>query len=253
MNKYRIGRIAGSWINFTPPIRGGIYRADTEDNDQDVDTDTDVDNDNDTDWSSYPPSWNSSRTSLDLIEEQEATKPDENTTPTTNSRETLSPQRLRPSDKASEVRCRKASNTQEPDSSEMPPILSKPSLLLTSPEDYTSTILQEEIDNGVRDNPSLDAQTQRVIALKYQSLHERVKNEGFYDCQYAEYGKEMIRYTFLFACFIGCLRAEWYMTSAIFLGLFWVRNCLPTINPFLADLCCSNKSCSQPMMPVIEV
>ncbi|CAF9904327.1 MAG: hypothetical protein ALECFALPRED_007499 [Alectoria fallacina] len=31
MNKYRIGRIAEPWVNLTPPIRGGIYRDNTED------------------------------------------------------------------------------------------------------------------------------------------------------------------------------------------------------------------------------
>ena len=32
----------------------------------------------------------------------------------------------------------------------------------------------------------------------------------------------MIRYTSLFVMFLFALRQEWYMTSAVFLGLFWV-------------------------------
>ena len=89
-------------------------------------------------------------------------------------------------------------------------------------EEYTAQVMQQEIDDNIAAYPSLDADTQRVITLKYQALHERVKNEGYYDCRYIEYGKEAIRYSTLFATFLFALHSKWYITSAVFLGLFWV-------------------------------
>jgi delta8-fatty-acid desaturase len=89
---------------------------------------------------------------------------------------------------------------------------------------------QDEVNQGVRDYPSLDAATQRAITKRYQALHERVKNEGYYDCRYVEYGKEFLRYSFLFGCFFGLLQAGWYIPSACFLGAFWV--CHPTPSPY---------------------
>lgn len=90
-----------------------------------------------------------------------------------------------------------------------------------SPEAYAANMVQKEVDDDHRDYPSLDPQTQGLITEKYQQLHERVKQEGFYDCPYYDYGKEFLRYSVLFALFVVALRAEWYITSSAFLGLFW--------------------------------
>ena len=221
MNKYRIGYIEGSWINFTPPIRGGIYR-DAKDIDTDIEDDftaADTDDENDTDWSSCVPSWNSSRTSLSLdVDEDPKNRSDHTSFPYINTLKQSS-SLLAPPEETSRPRLRKTLLRQGEDTIAITP--SQPSLL-TSPEEYTASILQEEVETSVRDNPSLDAQTQGHIAAKYQALHQRVKTEGYYDCQYTEYMKEVVRYTFLFGCFFVCLRKEWYMTSAVFLGLFWV-------------------------------
>jgi hypothetical protein len=92
----------------------------------------------------------------------------------------------------------------------------------SSVDDYISRAVQGEINSDMKDFPSLDMQTQREINLKYRALHDRVAREGFYQCRYSEYGKEAIRYTTLFALFLLTLRSGWYITSAAFLGLFWV-------------------------------
>lgn len=88
--------------------------------------------------------------------------------------------------------------------------------------DYISDAVQGEIASDVKDFPPLDEDTQRAITLKYQALHERVSKEGFYDCHYTEYGKEVLRYGLLFAIFLFALKSQWFLTSAAFLGLFWV-------------------------------
>jgi len=90
-----------------------------------------------------------------------------------------------------------------------------------SPAEYVANTIQEEIDADIAQYPSLNFDTQHDIALKFETLHERVKEEGFYECRYIEHGKEMVRYSTLFALFISTLRMECYFVSACFLGLFW--------------------------------
>lgn len=89
-------------------------------------------------------------------------------------------------------------------------------------EQYATKLEQEEIAQGLLDNPAVDAETQRAIALEYRALHQQIKDEGLYQCRYSEYGKELIRYSILFAIFIYLLLAKWYLASAVFLGMFWV-------------------------------
>lgn len=213
MNKYRIGRVAGPWVNFTPPIRGGIYRDSTEAAQYKPD-DEDGD-DAGSYWSSSRESLNSSTTSLDSI-----TNGDVGHSAMMTSRPNKGLDQYASS--AHEGR-HNPSNAQLNDHQRL------------SPKDYTSSAVQKAIDDDVRNNPSLDAETQRAITLKYQILHQRVHDEGFYDCHYIEYGKEIIRYILLFSLFFTFLRAEWYITSACFLGLFWVSSCTPFSNFQLAD------------------
>jgi len=208
MNKYRIGRIDGPWTNFTPPIRGGVFREVTHD----VEAGTDSEGDTDTDWSSYPPSVNSSRSSLNLVDEKGGSQLDSVTLKDPEASSSL----LRPLDRDVKHRC---NIRKVPDHVVGTSEGSTPS----SREAYTSSVLQKEIEDNIGSNPSLDEGTQREIAVKYQRLHDRVKDDGFYNCNYVEYGKELTRYTLLFVLFVVCLRAEWYLSSATFLGLFWVN------------------------------
>jgi delta8-fatty-acid desaturase len=90
-------------------------------------------------------------------------------------------------------------------------------------EQYAIEQEEREIEEGLRDNPSLDHETQKAIVQNYRALHQQFKDEGLYQCRYSEYAKESIRYAALFAAFGYFLYIKWYMTSAIFLGLFWVR------------------------------
>ena len=219
MGKYRIGWIAaGPWVNFTPPIRGGIYRNDTQA--AEYKPGDEYDDDTDSYWGSSRESLNSSTTSLDsmtvenvrdsaIISSHLNKGPDQSSS-------------FLPHDRAKERR-QKPSNAQLNDHQ------------CLSPKDYTSSAIQKAIEDGIRDNPSLDAETQHAITLKYQMLHQRVKNEGFYDCHYIDYGKEIIRYALLFSLFLTFLRAEWYLTSACFLGLFWVSLSVQSSNLQNAD------------------
>lgn len=150
-----------------------------------------------------------------------------------------------------------APNTGAPTSAPLPPAdrLSR--------ETYTAALEQKEIADGIRNYPSLDPETQGAIRAEYRALHKLVQDGGHYKCRYEEYGKEMIRYTALFGAFLYFLSIEWYITSAGFLGFFWVGHPPPPLgrssphyDPFLGTTRLtrrlhSNKSCSSRTMLAI--
>ncbi|KAF2126142.1 delta 8-(E)-sphingolipid desaturase [Dothidotthia symphoricarpi CBS 119687] len=125
----------------------------------------------------------------------------------------------------------------------------------THREQYATEIEQKEIEEGLRDNPSIDPATQAAILDDYRELHQQFKDEGLYQCRYSEYGKESIRYGILFAIFGTLLYCKWYLTSAMFLGMFWQQIMFTAhdaghrgisgnfiidtlIGAFVADFCC---------------
>lgn len=94
-----------------------------------------------------------------------------------------------------------------------------------TPEQYTDWAIGQGEATDMRDYPSLDMDLQQAIAEKYMQLHERIAEAGLYNCPYREYGKEMARYLGLFGLFLYTLSRGWNLTSAVFLGLFWVCAC----------------------------
>lgn len=95
-------------------------------------------------------------------------------------------------------------------------------------EKYAVQLEEQEIAEGLANNPSVDAETQRIIVHEYRALHQQIKDEGLYKCHYINYDKECIRYGLLFAAFMYLLHIKYYLTSSIFLGLFWVCWCCST-------------------------
>lgn len=91
-------------------------------------------------------------------------------------------------------------------------------------EGFTAAMEERERQDDIRSIPSLDLAQQLELRDKYQALHQRVKDEGLYDCPYIEYGKECARYAFLFGMFLYLVSIGWYLTSALFLGGFWVSS-----------------------------
>ncbi|KAK4464085.1 delta 8-(E)-sphingolipid desaturase 2 [Cladorrhinum samala] len=120
---------------------------------------------------------------------------------------------------------------------------------------YTEWAMEQEVEKALRDYPSVDPKVQVDIQKKYRALHQRIYDEGLYNCPYLAYGKELARYSLLFSAFLVALRSEWYMTSACFLGLFWHQIMFTAhdaghraitgnfeidslIGMFIADFCC---------------
>ncbi|KAL8922148.1 MAG: hypothetical protein Q9208_005343 [Pyrenodesmia sp. 3 TL-2023] len=175
MNRYRIGRVSGPWINFTPPIRGGKFSAKA---------------DKDSPNALETPSVHAEALSKFFHGEEYTSESEDSSRPPTPPCKTLSKGGL-------EV-------------SQAPP-----------DEPNNAKVVRQALDDDIAQYPSLDAGTQQSIVQKYRELHERVKKEGYYECRYREYAKELIRYVSIFAVFIVALRAGWYITSAALLGLFW--------------------------------
>ena len=254
MLAYRIGRVQLPWTNFVPPIRGGkfrtveecrqvgeeavIYNVEDADASSDEDASSSTVGSEATLWSSNASVASSIGESLE--EEADAVKPTKYASTATLGQD-LRQRRLLLGDVQA---CENVDGA----------------ALGQSRDAYISAAMQQEIDDCLRDYPSLDAATQINITKKYQALHERVKAEGHYDCRYTEYAKEGVRYVSLFLLFIGTLLSGeigWgrIIISACFLGLFWhqimftahdaghraiTHSFVPDtlIGIFIADFCC---------------
>lgn len=232
MKRYRIGRIVGQWKNMVPPIQGGVYNVQEEDDaesssdtasivtdDDKQDSGIDCDTASDTDTSSIDLSIKKGPYKRLVYGHDNA---------------------IERIDSAVDVSSKDTATT---------------TTKARSPAEFVANTIQEEIDADIAKYPSLDFDTQADIAQKFETLHQRVKDEGFYECRYIEYGKEMVRYSTLFALFISTLRMEWYFVSACFLGLFWHQIMFTAhdaghrgitkditkdtlIGIFIADFCC---------------
>ena len=200
MGAYQIGRIEEPWTNFTPPIRGGIFES--------------VDHDNPEPESSVEPDLsplNSSATGLDTLIDGHHDHRIDYADPSVEG--------SRPRFSSKEFDDYSVAHQSTIAGKATPKVLFRDG---QTRKEYTSELVTQERDASASKYPSLDVETQRAIVQKYQALHERVKNEGFYDCPYTEYGKDAVRWVILFSLAVVALRSGWYITSAVFLGLFWV-------------------------------
>jgi len=215
MKAYRIGRIQQPWINLEPPLRGGVYHKDGEIDESEISA---SDGEEDSTWSSKQLSLSSSASSVYTSTDLESEIPKETVKAATADRAIPECGDVLVSCTRRKAFAAGVDETQQP-ALKLPDTYPAKNLSRAA---YTVVLEQKEILDGIRAYPSLDIATQGNIALEYKALHERIKNEGFYECRYSEYGKEAIRWTILFCAFIFLLNAKWYLTSAIFLGMFWV-------------------------------
>lgn len=86
---------------------------------------------------------------------------------------------------------------------------------------FLDSLTREQISLDLDKYPSLDEETQDNIIKKYRELHQKIKDEGLYQCSYWKYGIESISYVSLFALMLVCIRYGWYITGAFSLGFMW--------------------------------
>ncbi|KAK9467539.1 fatty acid desaturase-domain-containing protein [Lipomyces arxii] len=77
------------------------------------------------------------------------------------------------------------------------------------------------VERDLNKYPSLDYQTQLNITHKYRELEAFLLKEGYFQCNYWNYGIESVRYVTLGYLSYFFLSKDWYMTSAFLLGLLW--------------------------------
>ncbi|KAH8657843.1 fatty acid desaturase-domain-containing protein [Xylariales sp. PMI_506] len=250
---YRIGRKPnGSWINMKPPIRGGLYQkpekpiassSDGSDTNEDEDDEDDITRDDDADDDD----------SSDFTDQTSITS---DCSSVVNDTKAPGLQRRTVRRFDDELAAQDASTTTAVAAAAAAAATPNAELVVAmDPAEYINLLMQDESDQCVRDYPSVDPLVQQDIALKYRQLHQRIRDEGYYECPYLDYGKEMIRYSLLFTGFIVALRYEWYITSAILLGGFWHQIMFTAhdaghtaithifvidtlIGLFIADFCC---------------
>ncbi|KFA72370.1 hypothetical protein S40288_05602 [Stachybotrys chartarum IBT 40288] len=86
---------------------------------------------------------------------------------------------------------------------------------------YLDTLTEEHIKLDLDMYPDLDEETQADITNKYRELHERIKQEGLYQCNYRAYAVECARYVGCFVASLICLSYGQYFLGALFLGFMW--------------------------------
>ncbi|KID92987.1 fatty acid desaturase [Metarhizium guizhouense ARSEF 977] len=246
MKAYRIGRKPmGPWTNRTPPIRGGVFQTGTQsENVPDISDIQLLDQDKDF----LDEGYGSGVSRVASRDQSHRSSPSPGPEYATGSQATL--ERAVPRAKASHVQDGVVKGKKPVNGNKV-----AEAQVALNPEEWTEWAIQQGKVNDSRDFPSLDSDVQGAIAAKYRLLHRRIQDEGLYSCPYIEYGKEMARYTTLFGLFLYTLCHGWYMTSAVFLGLFWHQimftahdaghRAITTvfavdtlIGLFIADFCC---------------
>ncbi|KAK7757562.1 hypothetical protein SLS62_000577 [Diatrype stigma] len=183
MNRYRIGRIEGRWINFSPPIQGGKFRPLCDNSD---------------------------------VEEGDSQS---TTASSTSSSRGHSP--VSPIFEGEDRNVRKRRATEDQPRSASASSVSSVSGDDDGGMAYLDTVTKEKTTLDLEKYPSLDHTTQDSIVAKYRLLDERLKSEKLYDCNYRSYAIECTRYSLLAASALLFLRWGWYALSATCLGALW--------------------------------
>lgn len=191
MRTYKIGRIEGQWTNFVPPIQGGTFRTKEQ---QLAERDG-------------------------LVMQQSA----ESDSSSQESSDELSPIFDATENPSSSLRKRRKHNSHTSSSSS---VTSISSVELEEQKDtpelsHVNVETGHVLDLDAFEYPSLQPEVQADIVKKYRDLHERIKSEGLYQCDYTGYACELVRYSILFGASMLLLRNGWYLSSAFFLGCFW--------------------------------
>ncbi|KAL7784136.1 fatty acid desaturase domain-containing protein [Trichoderma ceciliae] len=185
MTRYRIGRIEGSWLNFRPPIQGGIFRTSTE-------IESDHSKGNRGIVTGEDISSSSSRAPSPVFDVG-----------------------------AGALRERKNVSGYAPGRSAS---FSSESTAEKAPLDgmsYLDIVTREHIRLDLEAYPTVDEATQAHIIVKYRELHQKIIDTGLYITNYSAYGWECLRYFSLFFMMLITLSYGYYVISALSLGFLW--------------------------------
>ncbi|CAM1503707.1 Fc.00g012980.m01.CDS01 [Cosmosporella sp. VM-42] len=183
MLRYRIGRIEGPWKNFSPPIQGGVFRSRSQ---------TDAPTDDDSECPKQPSSSPAiSRTPSPVFDNDDGQG---------------MRQRSGKDGKSARASSVSSVSTTEEEMDGM---------------SYLDTVTREHIKLDLDKYPAPDEETQAKIVAKYRELHQRIYDQGLYNCNYSAYAWECSRYLFLASMAFVCMHYELYFLSAFALGALW--------------------------------
>ncbi|KAL6804492.1 fatty acid/sphingolipid desaturase [Trichoderma sp. SZMC 28012] len=185
MTKYRIGRIEGSWLNFRPPIQGGIFRT-MEEIESDhskgihhISTGEDI-------------SSESSRAPSPVFD--------------------VDSKSLRDRKNASGHGAARSGSFSSESTTDKAPL---------DGMSYLDVITREYISLDLEKYPAVDEATQAHIVVKYRELHQKIIDAGLYKTNYSAYAWECLRYFSLFGTMLIALSYGYYIISALSLGFLW--------------------------------
>ncbi|KAL7905737.1 fatty acid/sphingolipid desaturase [Trichoderma velutinum] len=185
MTRYRIGRIEGSWLNFRPPIQGGIFRtmeeieSDHSKGIHDISTGEDI-------------SSASSRAPSPVFD--------------------VDLKSLRDRKNASGHGAARSGSFSSESTTDKAPL---------DGMSYLDIVTREYISLDLEKYPAVDEATQAHIVTKYRELHQKIIDAGLYKTNYSAYGWECLRYFSLFALMLIALSYGYYVISALSLGFLW--------------------------------
>ncbi|EHK23232.1 uncharacterized protein TRIVIDRAFT_74251 [Trichoderma virens Gv29-8] len=185
MARYRIGKIEGSWLNFRPPIQGGIFRTMEE-----IESDHSkgihgISTGEDT-------SSSSSRAPSPVFD--------------------VDTKSLRDRKSASGHAAARSGSISSESTTDKTPL---------DGMSYLDIVTREHISLDLEKYPAVDEATQAHIVANYRELHQKIIDAGLYKTNYSAYGWECLRYFSLFATMLIALSYGYYFISALSLGFLW--------------------------------
>ncbi|CCE85248.1 Piso0_004830 [Millerozyma farinosa CBS 7064] len=84
-------------------------------------------------------------------------------------------------------------------------------------QNYDNALSRRDLESV----PSLDYKTQAVLRAKYLELHDTVIKNGFYQCDYWAYVREVIKIGSLFLYSFSFLKLNYIFLSALLMGMAW--------------------------------
>ena len=87
-------------------------------------------------------------------------------------------------------------------------------------------LLMRNYDNNltrkdIAEVPDLDYKTQEFLKEKYNELHDVIIKNGFYKCNYWDYGRELVKICSLFLYSFLFMKTGHLFLSAVFMGVAW--------------------------------
>ncbi|CUS23198.1 LAQU0S08e04280g1_1 [Lachancea quebecensis] len=183
--KWRVGRVSGRWHNFLPPIQGGVFSS--QENQESSGSSCEPKNE-----------WRDVDTS-DAFQDISKTKqmcgePDVKIYPKI-------PQGVVPT-----LDLKRAFEKK----------------VVTDPQDVTENYDNEQVRRDLSTLPSLNAETQDWLSREYNEMHQDIIQAGLYKCNYFRYAKELLRIGSLFGLsYFLLFHKNQKFWSAVSMGAAW--------------------------------